>query len=518
MGGIGKTTLAAAYAFQYFDYYEKLVWITQSQDDIANDFIQNADLIQSLQIDTEGKQPDQLFGAILHALRNIEERPKLLIIDNALESLEQYIDLLPSQPAWHLLVTSREKIEGLHEMPLDFLSEDEAIALFQKHCSIITDLEQIRKLVNIVALHTLTIEILARTAQLQRPEMDQLQDALENNLKSNVKTDHSNKGKIERITSYLGTMFDFSLLSDDENWLLKQFCALPPDFHSYEFLKSLINLAASQKADVFAETLNNLVQKGWLLKEEKKDSYRIHRVMAETARHKLAISLEDIRPLSNTVSGLLYLDQTKDNPVEKFQWVPFGQACLQLLGQDENSDTSKLQNNLGLRLKDLGDYKGAKTLLEKAMLSDKKNYGEDHPTTTVSYSNLATVLQALGDYKGAKTLLEKAMHSAEKNYGEDHPTTAGRYSNLATVLQDLGDYKGAKTLLEKAMHSTEKNYGEDHPTTAVSYSNLATVLQALGDYKGAKTLLEKAMHSDEKKLWRRPSHNYSQLFQFGNRA
>jgi hypothetical protein len=88
------------------------------------------------------------------------------------------------------------------------------------------------------------------------------------------------------------------------------------------------------------------------------------------------------------------------------------------------------------------------------------------------YNDLALVLQDLGDYEGAKVLLEKAKISDEKNFGADHPTTAVSYSNLALVLKDLGDYEGARVLLEKAKISAEKNFGADHPRTAVSYSNL----------------------------------------------
>ncbi|WP_083766237.1 tetratricopeptide repeat protein [Chloroherpeton thalassium] len=41
-------------------------------------------------------------------------------------------------------------------------------------------------------------------------------------------------------------------------------------------------------------------------------------------------------------------------------------------------------------LKDLGEYEAAKTLLEKAVKSDEKNFGEAHPYTARSYSSLAT--------------------------------------------------------------------------------------------------------------------------------
>ena len=63
------------------------------------------------------------------------------------------------------------------------------------------------------------------------------------------------------------------------------------------------------------------------------------------------------------------------------------------------------------------------------MRSDEQNFGPEHPTTAVRYSNLALVLQDLGDYAGAKELLEKAMRSDEQNFGPEHPTTAVRFES-----------------------------------------------------------------------------------------
>ncbi|MCU7615847.1 tetratricopeptide repeat protein [Chryseobacterium sp. PBS4-4] len=155
-------------------------------------------------------------------------------------------------------------------------------------------------------------------------------------------------------------------------------------------------------------------------------------------------------------------------------------------------------SDLALVLKDLGDYQQAKIYLEKALNSSIKNFGEEHPTTTISYSNLATVLQNLGDYQQAKIYLEKALDFNIKSFGEKHSNTAISYSNLATVLKDLRDYPQAKIYLEKALDSNIKNYGEEHPNTAISYSNLATVLQNLRDYTQAKIYLEKALYSNIK--------------------
>ena len=93
--------------------------------------------------------------------------------------------------------------------------------------------------------------------------------------------------------------------------------------------------------------------------------------------------------------------------------------------------------NLATALTDLGEYAGAKVLLEKQVKSDEKVYGEDNPQTTVSRSNLAMVLRSLGEFREAKSLLENVVKADEKNFGTDHTSTARSYSNLGLVLRDM---------------------------------------------------------------------------------
>ena len=497
LGGIGKTAVAQVYAAKYWDEYHHIAWITQTSGDIMSDIITTEGLLDVLNISREGKKPKDLFINIVTTFKKFENAPNLLIIDNADNSLSQLYDYLPGQPLWHILVTSREKIQKFDLKELDFLSEDDGVSLFLSHYSHgnIPD-DEIKELIKTVDYHTLTIEILAITAQLQRTDINKLKKAIEDDLKANVYIDYKGD-KIERVTSYLSSIFSLSDLNENEIWLMKQFVCLPSEFLNYHLLKELINPDAHQKGEVFSENLEELAAKGWLLHNRETDSYKMHVIISNVFRNQQSIDLIDVEPLIENVSEKLSIDRTKDNPVDKFIWIPFGKRLITVMSVVHEKFMSVLQNNLALVIQSLGDYSGAKELFEKAMRSDEKNFGVDHPTTSVSYSNLATVLQDLGDYSGAKELLEKAILSDETNFGIDHPTTAVRYSNLALVLRDLGDYSGAKELLKKAVHSAETNFGIDHPTTAVRYSNLATVLKDLGDYSGAKELFEKAMRSDE---------------------
>jgi tetratricopeptide (TPR) repeat protein len=494
LGGIGKTTVAQAYLTQYYSDYAHILWLTQSEgDNFMLDLITAPGLTLNLGIETSGKDAQTLFTEIIAQLKNIStEKPNLLVIDNANANLQRHFDYLPKPPQWHILATSREKMEHFFVKDLDFLTEDHAVLLFRQHCQRITDEAQIKSVLRTIDYHTLTIEILAKTAQRYDTALSTLQQAIERDLKAEVYIPHKGD-KIEKVASYLLSIFDLAPLSAEELHILQHFVALPSEFIPYDLLKTLI---PSHEENI-AYDLQDLSDKGWLVYTNEPEAYKIHRIIQKVVHQKLRPTIADLHVLIDNVTSLLSVDDTKDNPVDKFPFIPYGEAALSVFPDASDAKISSLQNNLATVLKVLGDYAGAKALLEKALRSDEANFGENHPTTSVRYSNLATVLQVLGDYAGAKALLEKATRSDETNFGEDHPNTAVRYSNLATVLQALGDYAGAKALLEKALRSDEVNFGEDHPSTAVRYSNLALVLQDLGDYAGAKALLEKALRSAE---------------------
>ena len=498
LGGIGKTTLAQVYVEKYYNNYKHIAWVTQTPDGIVNDFINTDGLAKALKVEYVSIEAEQRFRDIILKLKAIEEAPNLLVIDNAVQSLSNYRHSLPGQPNWHVLVTSRELLEEFHTKKLDFLNEEQAIELFKKHYQLrrLSD-EEIKELVRLVDYHTLTIEILAKMARVQRYEAGKLMHAIEQDLRAHIAVARQGE-QVDKIGSYLNTVFNLSNLTEVELWMMKQFVCLPPEFHTYDLIRELLINEDSPNSEVFAETLSGLTQKGWLLYNTETDSYKIHRIIAEVTKTQHPLVTDDIVDFIFSISEKLYVDQTKDNPVEKFVWIPFGKSILMNFSDDESGKLTQLQGNLAWVLQEVGNYKEAKDLLETAVKSDEQNFGKDHPTTATRYSNLAIVLQDLGDYEEAKRLLQIAVKSGEITFGEDHPTTTTRYSNLAMVLRGLGEYEEAKRLLQIAVKSDEKNLGKDHPIMAIRYSNLAIVLQNLGEDEGAKKLLQIAVESDEK--------------------
>jgi tetratricopeptide (TPR) repeat protein len=155
----------------------------------------------------------------------------------------------------------------------------------------------------------------------------------------------------------------------------------------------------------------------------------------------------------------------------------------------------------------LGAYAQARPLHEQALAIREKTLGPEHPLTATSLNNLALVLKDEGDLAAARPLYERALAIDEKALGPEHPDTAIDLANLGFLLRDQGDLAAARPLLERALAIREKALGPEHPYTATSLNNLASVLKDEGDLAAARPLYERALAIDEKVLG--PEHPYT---------
>jgi tetratricopeptide (TPR) repeat protein len=166
----------------------------------------------------------------------------------------------------------------------------------------------------------------------------------------------------------------------------------------------------------------------------------------------------------------------------------------------EHPETATGLNNLGHLLQVQGDRAGARPLYDRALAICEKALGPEHPKTAVSLNNLALLLHDQGNLAGARPLCERALAIREKALGPEHPDTATSLNNLAYLLKTEGDLAGAQPLYERALAIREKGLGPEHPDTALSLNNLASLLQSKGDRAGARPLIERALAVHEKVL------------------
>jgi tetratricopeptide (TPR) repeat protein len=169
-----------------------------------------------------------------------------------------------------------------------------------------------------------------------------------------------------------------------------------------------------------------------------------------------------------------------------------------MLGPEHPRTATSLNSLAGL-LRDQGDLAGARPLYERALAINENVLGPEHPRTATSLGNLASLLHDQGDLAGARPLHERALAIYEKVLGE-HPYTARSLRNLARLLQDQGDLAGARPLYERALAIHEKVLGPEDPDTATGLGYLARLLQDQGDLAGARPLCERALAIHEKVL------------------
>jgi tetratricopeptide (TPR) repeat protein len=148
----------------------------------------------------------------------------------------------------------------------------------------------------------------------------------------------------------------------------------------------------------------------------------------------------------------------------------------------------------------LAAYVRAEPLFKRARAIYEKVLGPEHPVTAISIGTLAVLLRAQGNLAGARPLFERALAINEGAQGPEHPDTATSLSNLALLLQDQGDLAGARPLYDRALAIREKLLGPEHPSTANSLNNLAGLLRAQGNFAVARPLHERALAIREKVL------------------
>jgi tetratricopeptide (TPR) repeat protein len=148
----------------------------------------------------------------------------------------------------------------------------------------------------------------------------------------------------------------------------------------------------------------------------------------------------------------------------------------------------------------LADHAGARRLDERALAICEAAFGSEHAETAVCLNNLALALSAGGDLAGARTLHERALAMKEKTLGATHPSTATSLNSLGSLLHAQGDLAAARPLLERALAIREQVLGLEHPDTATSLNNLAMLLRDQGDVAGAGPLYARALEIRERAL------------------
>jgi tetratricopeptide (TPR) repeat protein len=140
-----------------------------------------------------------------------------------------------------------------------------------------------------------------------------------------------------------------------------------------------------------------------------------------------------------------------------------------------------------------GVHSEARLLFERALEFAEAAFGPRHINVAAILNNLGRVVHAQGHFGDAKQLFDRALSISMRERGPDHVETAACLENLAQLLVAQGDLTQAQLLFERTRAILEARLGPDHPDLAKTLSSLASVLNEKGDFELARSLNERAL-------------------------
>jgi tetratricopeptide (TPR) repeat protein len=171
-----------------------------------------------------------------------------------------------------------------------------------------------------------------------------------------------------------------------------------------------------------ADALRRLFDLG-LLEKPEPDTYRIHRLVTDFARHTSG----DHATARASVEQALLDEVTRVNtsgfPARLLRWQPHLRAATDVARAREDEQAARLCAALDYHFHEIGDYGAARTYCEHALAVRGKQYGPEHHETATSLNNLALLLRDQGALAEARPLYERALAICEASLGPEHPST-----------------------------------------------------------------------------------------------
>jgi tetratricopeptide (TPR) repeat protein len=164
-----------------------------------------------------------------------------------------------------------------------------------------------------------------------------------------------------------------------------------------------------------------------------------------------------------------------------------------LWGAEPYPDYADALNDLGLLLRDKGDYDQSEKLLQESLAMYRRLMGDRHPYVATALMNLGLVQHRKGNLAEAESTYRQALALQRELLGEAHPNVALTLTNLAFVIYDTGDAQGALQALGKSLDIYRKVFPGDNPEVAGTMNRLGYWYTETGDYATADRYLEEAL-------------------------
>jgi eukaryotic-like serine/threonine-protein kinase len=159
----------------------------------------------------------------------------------------------------------------------------------------------------------------------------------------------------------------------------------------------------------------------------------------------------------------------------------------------EHPRVARSLNDLGVLLREKGDYAAAQPYLEESLAMRRRLLGNEHADVAVTLVELGRLYADRGMPERAEPLFLESLAIRRKVLGEEDRETAVSLGQLGLLLWRRGDLDKAEPLLRQSLAISQKTLGAEHPNVASSLNNLALVLADRKDFAAAEAMFRQAL-------------------------
>lgn len=534
LGGVGKTSLAAEYAYRHTDEYAGIWWAPAEDRTV---------LIASLA--ELGRALDERLineaiaeRAARHALETLtkQNRPWLLIYDNV-KGPEEIEGFRPTKGA-RLLITTRHPDWGgqADELEVDVLDPDAAINFLAKRTGR-EDREGAARLAEELGYLPLALDhagaYVVRAGITLQDYTTRYYDLIAN----------APKGATS-VTGTFGLAIEMAKAEcEAADKLLAFFSVLAPEKIPLDLVGNSIVHDRERDAAMISLSSVSLIKSAPLPNGTMAMS--VHRLVRAAVRTRLVSTKKLVSTLTSATARVLATFPDEEMVDDPKSWP----RCEQLLPHAlclarDPANHSKFTVFLGLRaghfLTERGAYAQAEQLLRESLSIAARLFGPKHPQFSLAMRQTASVIARLDKISEAEALSRQALkiytkkraeedellaaflttlgdvvamagrpHEAEplyaraisilrKKVGPKNRKLAKPLANFATTLGDLGRYPDAEKCLLDAISIEERIFGRDSYSVAISLTNLATIFRRMGRFVEAEKTANEAIAALEK--------------------
>ncbi|GLY03878.1 FxSxx-COOH system tetratricopeptide repeat protein [Actinoplanes sp. NBRC 101535] len=491
-GGVGKTQLAAEFAYRHADQYWLVWWMTaESATQVRGSFAQ---LAQRLGIPV-GQDMKQTSALVIEALSASPFR-WLLVYDNV-ENPETLTGLVPSTGAGHVIVTSRNNAAWSargNAIEVDVFEREESVQLIQRRGRTIDD-GSADLLAEKLGDLPLALEQAANWHATTGMPIEEYLELLDVNLEELL-----SEGKPIDYPQTLYVMLKLAMHRLRAELpaaaeLLELFAHLGPVAFPVSMLRAgrgsgiSENLKKALDRPIELNRAIREIRQLGLAKVDEGQRIEVHRLTQRVLRTEL---VEDrLRQARDNAQRMLAY-ANPGYPEDRDNWPVFREIAPHLEPAemiDAADDTVRLVVVDQIRyFFVIGDYEASRSLAETVVERWTTGApGPDDELTLIARRHLANACRLLGETDRAALLDTETFERLlrDPRFGEDHEYTLNTANNLGVNLRFKGEFVEALRREEDNFARHLRVLGPDEPGTWRAQNNLAVSLRHLGAFTEA---------------------------------